>query len=135
PLPSGPTPLPILRNLFDLPKERPWFTYAKWGKKFGDIIHVQIFGLHLIILNSSKAVIEMRVDKKSTIYSDRPVFPFVGDLLGCKHSLALLSYGDTFRETRKRFHRIIGTHAAVEEFQWCRVDGSPQVPEACTCRS
>ncbi|KIM61701.1 hypothetical protein SCLCIDRAFT_865585 [Scleroderma citrinum Foug A] len=56
------------------------------------------------------------LDKKSAKYSDRPIFPFVGDLLGCKHSLALLSYGDTFRETRKHFHRIIGTRAAVEEF-------------------
>ena len=56
------------------------------------------------------------LDKKSIKYSDRPVLPLVGDLLGCKHSLPLLSYGDTFRETRKWFHRIIGTRAAVEEF-------------------
>ena len=56
------------------------------------------------------------LDKKSIKYSDRPILPFVGDLLGCKHSLPLLSYGETLRETRKRFHRIIGTRAAVEEF-------------------
>ncbi|KIM62440.1 hypothetical protein SCLCIDRAFT_24975 [Scleroderma citrinum Foug A] len=120
PLPPGPTPLPILGNLFDLPKERPWLTYAEWGKKFGTVLlgtmpEASIFGQHLIILNSSKAAIEM-LDKKSIKYSDRPVLPLVGDLLGCKHSLPLLSYGDTFRETRKWFHRIIGTRAAVEEF-------------------
>ena len=56
------------------------------------------------------------LDKKSIKYSDRPVLPFLGDLIGCKRSLALLQYGDIFRETRKRFHRIIGTRAAVEEF-------------------
>ncbi|KIM50598.1 hypothetical protein SCLCIDRAFT_1225241, partial [Scleroderma citrinum Foug A] len=115
PLPPGPTPLPILGNLFDLGKERPELTYAEWGKKFGDIMHVHIFGQHLIILNSSKVAVEM-LDKKSIKYSDRPILPFVGDLLGCKHSLPLLSYGETLRETRKRFHRIIGTRAAVEEF-------------------
>ena len=56
------------------------------------------------------------LDKKSIKYSDRPVLPFLGDLIGCKRSLALLPYGDIFHETRKRFHRIIGTRAAVEEF-------------------
>ena len=78
-------------------------------------MHVHIFGQHLIILNSSKVAVAM-LDKKSIKYSDRPILPFVGDLLGCKHSLPLLSYGETLRETRKRFHRIIGTRAAVEEF-------------------
>jgi len=38
PLPPGPTPLPILGNLFDLPKESPWVTYAEWGKKFGTVL-------------------------------------------------------------------------------------------------
>ena len=56
------------------------------------------------------------LDKKGIKYSDRPTLPFLGDLLGVKRSLALLPYGDIFRETRKRFHRIIGTRAAVEEF-------------------
>ena len=81
----------------------------------GEIAHIQVFGQHIIILNSTKAAVEM-FDKKSVKYSDRAVLPFVGDLLGNRHSLPLLSYGDTFRETRKRFHRVIGTRAAVEEF-------------------
>jgi len=81
----------------------------------GEVAHIQVFGQHIILLNSTKAAIEM-LDKKSVKYSDRAVPPFVGDLLGNRHSLPLLSYGDTFRETRKRFHRIIGTRAAVEEF-------------------
>jgi len=38
PLPPGPTPLPILGNLFDLPKERPELAYAEWGKKFGTVL-------------------------------------------------------------------------------------------------
>ena len=56
------------------------------------------------------------LDKKGIKYSDRPVLPFLGDLIGCKHSLALLPYNETLRETRRHSHRIIGTRAAVEEF-------------------
>jgi len=39
-----------------------------------------------------------------------------GDLLGCKDSLPLLQYGDHFRETRKQFHRVIGTRTAIEAY-------------------
>ena len=35
PLPPGPKPLPILGNLFDLPTETPWVTYAEWSKSLG----------------------------------------------------------------------------------------------------
>ncbi|KAL4068362.1 cytochrome P450 [Scleroderma yunnanense] len=115
PLPPGPKPLPIVGNLYDLPTENPWFTYAEWGKKFGDIVHIQVFGQHIVLLNSAKAAVEM-LEKKSVKYSNRPVLPFAGDLVGFKYILPLLSYGDGFRETRKWFHRIIGTRAAVEQY-------------------
>ncbi|KAL4069080.1 cytochrome P450 [Scleroderma citrinum] len=115
PLPPGPKPLPILGNLYDLPKEKAWFTYAEWGKRFGDIVHIHVFGQHIIILNSAKIAVEM-LDKKGANYSDRPVLPFAGDILGFKYSLGLLSYGDSFREIRKRFHRIVGTRSAVEKY-------------------
>ncbi|KAL4061719.1 cytochrome P450, partial [Scleroderma yunnanense] len=115
PLPPGPKPLPLVGNLFDIPVIKPWLTYADWGKKYGDITHIQVFGRHIILLNSVEAAVEM-LDKKSAKYSDRPVFPMAGDLVGCKDSLPLLSYGDRFREIRKHFHRVIGTRTAIEEY-------------------
>lgn len=115
PLPPGPKPLPFLGNLFDIPTIKPWLTYANWGKKFGDIIHIQIFGQHIILLNSVEAAVEI-LDKKSVKFSDRPVLPMAGDLVGCKDSLPLLQYGDRFREARKQFHRVIGTRTAIEAY-------------------
>ncbi|KAG6332027.1 hypothetical protein ID866_7060 [Astraeus odoratus] len=112
PYPPGPKPLPLLGNLRDLPSVKPWLTYAEWGAKFGDVTHVQVFGRHIIFLNSVKAAVDM-LDKKGFKYSDRPVLPMAGELLGNKFSLPLLPYGDRFRETRKQFHRVIGTRAAV----------------------
>lgn len=40
PLPPGPKPLPIVGNLFDVPKSLPWVTYANWGKLHGGCVQI-----------------------------------------------------------------------------------------------
>jgi len=56
------------------------------------------------------------LDKKSAIYSDRPVLQMAGELVGWKNTLVLLPYGDRFRRYRRLFHGLIGTPAAVKGF-------------------
>ena len=34
PLPPGPKKLPLLGNLFDMPKNEQWLKYIQWGKQF-----------------------------------------------------------------------------------------------------
>lgn len=76
---------------------------------------MSVFGQQLIILNSAKAAVEM-LDKKSTIYSDRPIMQMGGELVGWKNTLVLTPYGDRFRTYRKLFHQVIGTHSAMMNF-------------------
>lgn len=56
------------------------------------------------------------LEKKSSSYSDRPVLPMGGELVGWKYTLVLLPYGDHFREYRKHFARVIGSRAAMETY-------------------
>ena len=56
------------------------------------------------------------LDKKSSIYSDRPTLQMGGELVGWKNTTVLLSYGDRFRRSRRLFHRIIGNNATVKQF-------------------
>ena len=56
------------------------------------------------------------LDKKGSKYSDRPIFPMGGELVGYKYILPFLPYGDVFRETRKQFHRCIGTRTALKAY-------------------
>ncbi len=35
PYPPGPRPLPLIGNLFDIPKEFSWLTYTQLSKKYG----------------------------------------------------------------------------------------------------
>ncbi|KAF8843183.1 cytochrome P450 [Paxillus ammoniavirescens] len=81
----------------------------------GDISHAEVFGQHIMILNNVKTAVEL-LDKKSSSYSDRPVFPMGGELVGWKNTLVLLPYGDRFREYRKNFARVIGSRAAMDTF-------------------
>ncbi len=37
PLPPGPRGLPLIGNLLDMPSEKEWLTYAKWGEKYGTV--------------------------------------------------------------------------------------------------
>ncbi|KDR77000.1 hypothetical protein GALMADRAFT_66106 [Galerina marginata CBS 339.88] len=98
-----------------MPSSHEWTTFAEWGEKWGDIVSVSIFGQQMIILNSAKHAVAM-LDKKSSIYSDRPVMQMGGELVGWKNTLVLIPYGERFRNYRKLFHQIIGTHSAMAVF-------------------
>ncbi|KAF7348401.1 hypothetical protein MSAN_01794100 [Mycena sanguinolenta] len=103
PFPPGPRPRFLVGNLFDIPTEMPWITYTEWGKQYGNIIHVQVFGQHILILNSIKAATEL-LEKRATIYSDRPSTPIVS-LTGWDFSFSLIPYSDKWRERRRLFHQ------------------------------
>jgi hypothetical protein len=45
PLPPGPKKLPLFGNLFGLPSEFEWETYAKWSKEIGKRIDTVLLGL------------------------------------------------------------------------------------------
>jgi hypothetical protein len=129
--PPGPTGWPLVGNISDMPYVKPWLTFAEWGKKYGEclslcqyypsrrivgaISHIEVLGQHIIVLNSVKATMEM-LDKKSSVYSNRPVFPMAGELIGWKNITTLLPYGDRLRWHRKNFHRVMGSRTAVKVY-------------------
>ena len=69
----------------------------------------------MIILNSSKTAIDL-LDKRSAIYSNRPILMMGGEIIGWKQTMALVQYGPQFREYRKFVGKWIGTRASTERF-------------------
>ncbi|KAF7357518.1 O-methylsterigmatocystin oxidoreductase [Mycena sanguinolenta] len=76
PFPPGPPPHALIGNFLDLPTKLPWLTYTKWGNQYGNLVHVSAPGQHIVVVNSVKTAVEL-FEKRSHIYSDRPVFTMV----------------------------------------------------------
>ncbi|KAI0317639.1 cytochrome P450 [Amylostereum chailletii] len=99
-LPPGPRPLPVVGNLFDIPAVKPWVTYTSWGKKYGPISAVQVFGQSIIILNSVNVIKDL-FERRGAFYSDRFSLPIV-DMFGLiEWNFPSQSLSDTWRNGRK----------------------------------
>ncbi|KAK0470333.1 cytochrome P450 [Desarmillaria tabescens] len=114
PLPPGPRGYPFIGNLFDVPTEREWEAWERWGKKYGDISSVTVLGRTIVVLNSYSLAKEL-LDGRSAKYSDRPYLS-MPNLCGWKDTLLILGYGRVFRTQRKLFHETMGTMEKFHRF-------------------
>ncbi len=69
----------------------------------------------MVILNSAEFAEEL-LEKRSSLYSDRPTLVMGGELVGWNKTLALTRYSDRFREYRRFIFRIIGTRSQVQQY-------------------
>ncbi|KAI0086254.1 cytochrome P450 [Irpex rosettiformis] len=113
PYPPGPKGLPFIGNMFDMPSAYPWHTFTEWGRTFGDMVYINTLGKRVIILNSARQATAM-LDKRSSIYSDRPVSPMGGELVGLKDTLIMAPYGPQSREHRRYIRQSIGSKTPME---------------------
>ena len=81
----------------------------------GDIMALNLLGQPMVIVNSVDHAINL-LDKRSTIYSDRPTLVMCGTLSGWNKTLILQRYGPVFREIRRYLHQIIGSRNNVGRF-------------------
>jgi hypothetical protein len=92
-LPPGPPGDFLIGNLRDIPSHHEWETFAKWQKEYGncpwcictlmhlkflsgDLVYLNFLGTSLLYVNSAEMAHEL-FDKKSAIYSDRPIVPML----------------------------------------------------------
>ncbi|KAF7334612.1 hypothetical protein MVEN_02291300 [Mycena venus] len=114
PLPPGPKTLPLVGNLFNMPASEEWKTYRKWSTEFNsDIIHLNVAGKSIIVLSSIEATSNLMV-QRSSIYSDRPRFPMVVELMGWDFAMAFMKYGSPWRGRRKLFTAALNSRASTQ---------------------
>jgi hypothetical protein len=82
PLPPGPKPLPLIGNLLDMPKQKDWETYRAWNERYGEVVYVEALGSKLVVLSSATVINEL-LERRSTIYSNRPSTVMAVELYEC----------------------------------------------------
>lgn len=111
PMPPGPRGLPLLGNVLQMPREQEWTTFAKWAKTYGDIMRLSVFGRHIIVLSSPDVILDL-LEKRSTIYSDRPFFTMASEFIGFDKFVVMEPYGNRLREGRKLIQGSINARSA-----------------------
>ncbi|KAH0580769.1 hypothetical protein H2248_002253 [Termitomyces sp. 'cryptogamus'] len=112
-MPPGPTGLPLLGNVFQMPTVMPWLRFAEFSQKYGPVVSFNAAGHPVIVLNDHKSAYEL-LDRRGTNYSHRPSFIMAGELLCSGIMLSFIPYGDLFRRMRRVTHETFGAHAAEQ---------------------
>ncbi|KAF8075301.1 cytochrome P450 oxidoreductase [Lyophyllum atratum] len=115
-LPPGPRGLPIVGNMFDMPKEYEWEHWAKHKDLYGPISTVNVLSTRVIIINDLQTALDL-LETKSSIYSNRPTFPFAGEIIGWNRQMILSQYNERFRLMRKHFKAYAGTKSAIAPYK------------------
>ncbi|KAI0293105.1 cytochrome P450, partial [Russula brevipes] len=111
-LPSGPRGLPILGNALQL-RDHSWMFRKDCKQKFGQIMYLNVFGLHVIVFNSLKPAFEL-LDRRANIYSDRAPLTVANKVLCGGLFTAFIRYGDVWRRARRAAHEVF-TKVAVRD--------------------
>ncbi|KAH9941402.1 cytochrome P450 [Amylocystis lapponica] len=112
PLPPGPKGLPLLGNIYDVPKNHEWLAFKQWGRDFAsDIVYFNLVGTSVVVLNSLQAASDL-FEHRSTLYSDRPRMVMLNELVGFDYHFAFMKYGEQWREYRRVFHQHFNASAS-----------------------
>ncbi|KAA1478266.1 cytochrome P450 [Dentipellis sp. KUC8613] len=125
--PGPPTRL-LLGNILHIPTRDPWLKFTEWRRQYGDVVYLHGLGNSFLVLNSLDAVTDL-LEKRGTVYSDRPVFTMVGELMGLDRSMPLMMNDPKFRLHRKLMHSALNADA-VKKYQVIQEDVA-----ALLCRS
>ena len=104
-LPPGPPTLPIIGNLHQIPTKGSYLAFTDWSKKYGGIFSLKLGPGTAVVLTDRKYVKQL-IDKKSSIYSDRPHSFVSHDLISGGDHVLISHYGKTWQTYRKLIHSM-----------------------------
>ncbi|KIK53483.1 hypothetical protein GYMLUDRAFT_1026213 [Collybiopsis luxurians FD-317 M1] len=116
-LPPGPRRILPFLGLYDFPASGDPLPWVSHFPLYGSISSVTVLGRTVVLLNDLTTCTEL-LNKRSAIYSGRPVFPFAGDMIGWDQQLIMAQCNSHFYTMRRLLKTHIGTPKAAAEFQY-----------------
>ncbi|OBZ74344.1 O-methylsterigmatocystin oxidoreductase [Grifola frondosa] len=114
--PPGPPAKPLLGNILTIPRNGAWTLFRRLHHEYGDLVFFHGMGNTVLVLNTMKAITGL-LDRRGDIYSHRPQFTVVGELMGLNRSMPNLPYGEEWREQHKLAHLALNATAIFSKGQ------------------
>ncbi|KAG9048571.1 hypothetical protein FS837_012512 [Tulasnella sp. UAMH 9824] len=115
PYPPGPRPLPLLGNLLDVPTSRFALTWTKLAEKYGPLAFLTVPGQHVLIISSVEAAKDL-LEKRGSIYMDRPRFVMVGELVGLEYLTTLSRFSPTWKKHRSLLKHALSAQVVKRDY-------------------
>ncbi|KAF8064213.1 cytochrome P450 [Lyophyllum atratum] len=125
--PPGPKGSPFIGNLLQLGGDHTELLFQEWAAKFGlsfsffatnnphflqgDIVYIRLLNQPMVILSRLEIARDL-LDKRSSIYSDRPRFVLFSELMGWHSASTHVRYGPRFRKHRRFIQQTFNQRAA-----------------------
>ncbi|KAJ7163889.1 cytochrome P450 [Mycena crocata] len=86
-----------------MPNAFQWLTYAEWRKTYGDLIFLNVLRNPILVINSAEVAQDL-LEKKSAIYSSRPIRVMQKDVMGFHFLFTGMKYDSWYKQHRTMFH-------------------------------
>ncbi|KAG5730241.1 O-methylsterigmatocystin oxidoreductase [Termitomyces sp. T112] len=110
--PPGPKGWPFIGNVLQMGENHLELLFREWARQFGEIVYIQILNQPMVILTDLEAARDL-LDKRSSIYSDRPRFVLFSDLMGWHSASTHIRYGPRFRKHRRFIQQTFNQRASI----------------------
>ncbi|CAE6451445.1 unnamed protein product [Rhizoctonia solani] len=98
--PPSPSSLPLVGNLSSIPSGHKYLVFTELGEQLKlDIVHLEILGHKLIILNSLESASEI-LNKCAVFYLDQPTVPMIKDptLMNWLETATIIGYNNVWQK-------------------------------------
>ncbi|KAJ7470757.1 cytochrome P450 [Mycena latifolia] len=86
-----------------MPSAFQWLTYAEWRKTYGDLIFLNVLRNPILVINSVQGAQDL-LEKRSAIYSSRPIRVMQKDVMGFDFLFTGMKYDAWYKQHRTMFH-------------------------------
>lgn len=89
--------------------------YYKLGKQYGPLTWLTIPGQNILVVNSLEVAQEL-LDKRASIFADRPKFTMAAELLGMTRFITFSPYGDWWKTQRPYFKHALSAAVVRSDY-------------------
>ncbi|EKM50462.1 uncharacterized protein PHACADRAFT_152457 [Phanerochaete carnosa HHB-10118-sp] len=114
-LPPGPSALPLVGNLFQLPRKDLPKAFAALSDRYGPICHMRSFNKCFVVINSLELAQAMFIKRRAT-YSHRPRLVMAQEIMK-RDTMLFMNYGPEFKKSRQLVRTFVHRKTASKYWE------------------